>query len=230
MLSSEKVYRVLKRRILSGQLPEGQRLAESALGRELGLSRVPVREALSSLVHDGLVAVSDTGRCYVTKLSRRDFQELFDLRLALEGTAAQLSGPFIRGDASALEKNIAECNAVKTMTALTHNDLNFHEIILEASGNKRLLTLWLSLRNELELWLGRLHRSLHMPLQETREATLHHHRKLLECLRTQGPAARELEMRSHIQTWREWLTIEGSELPEFDVLAHAQQFVEVPPI
>ena len=69
-------------------------MAESAAARELGVSRVPIREALFTLEREGLVEFSDTGRAYVKELSPHDFEELFVLRLALEPVAALVRDAF----------------------------------------------------------------------------------------------------------------------------------------
>ena len=202
---SDHAFATLRSRILDGDLAPGELVAESAAARELGVSRVPIREALFTLEREGLVEFSETGRAYVKELSPHDFEELFVLRLALEPVAARLAGPVLREDASALEKNIAATRKESSLIKVTHLDLDFHEIILEACDNARLLKLWRSLRNELELWLGRLHRSKQVQTRGTREETVESHLELLECFRTQSPAVCERKMREHILGWREWL-------------------------
>ena len=206
---SDHAATVLRHRILNGSLSQGALLAESAVARELGVSRVPVREALFALERDGLVEFSETGRAYVKDLSPHDFEELYVLRLTLEPVAAKLAAPALRKDASALEKNIEATRRESSLIKVTHLDLDFHEIILEASGNARLLKLWRSLRQELELWLGRLHRSKQIQTHGTHEETVSTHRALLECFRTQSPAVCERKMREHILGWREWLPVPG---------------------
>jgi DNA-binding GntR family transcriptional regulator len=175
------------------------------VARDLGVSRVPVREALFALERDGLVEFSDTGRAYVKELSPHDFEELYVLRLALEPVAARLAAPSLRLDSSALEKNIEATSKASSLIKVTHLDLDFHEIILEASGNARLLKLWHSLRSELELWLGRLHRSLQLQTRGTREETVSTHCDLMECFRTAPAPVCERKMREHVLGWREWL-------------------------
>ena len=208
---SDHALNVLRSRILDGELTPGALLAESAAAAELGVSRVPVREALFSLEREGLVEFSGSGRAYVKELSPHDFEELFVLRLVLEPVAARLAGTVLRKNASALEKNIAATRKESSLIKVTRLDLDFHEIILEACGNARLLKLWRSLRNELELWLGRLHRSKQIQTRGTRKETVESHVELLECFRTQSPAACEHKMREHILGWREWLPMQ---LPE----------------
>jgi len=199
---------LLRARILDGDLKPGVLLAESAVAVDLGVSRVPVREALFTLESEGLVEFSATGRAYVKALSPHDFDELYVLRLALEPVAARLAAPALHEDASALEKNIDATRRASSLIKVTHLDLDFHEIILEACGNARLLKLWRSLRSELELWLGRLHRSKQIQTRVTREETVSTHHHLLECFRTGSPAVCERKMREHILGWREWLPME----------------------
>jgi DNA-binding GntR family transcriptional regulator len=207
---SDHTAALLRSRIIDGVLEPSALLAESAAARELGVSRVPVREALFALEREGLVEFSATGRAYVKDLSPHDFEELYVLRLALEPVAARLAAAALREDASQLEANIKATSKAPTLLVVTNLDLEFHEIILEATGNARLLKLWRSLRSELELWLGRLHRSKQLQTHGTREETVSTHRDLLECFRTQSPAVCERKMREHVLGWREWLPV----LPE----------------
>ncbi len=202
---SDHASAALRSRIIDGVLEPGALLAESAAARDLGVSRVPVREALFALERDGLVVFSETGRAYVKELSPQDFEELYVLRLALEPVAARLAAPALRKDASALEKNIEAASKASSLIKVTHLDLDFHEIILEVCGNARLLKLWRSIRGELELWLGRLHRSKQVQTRGTRAETVSSHQKLVEAFQTKSPAECERLMRQHILGWREWL-------------------------
>ena len=200
----------LRSRILHGELEPGRLLAESAVARELGVSRVPVREALFTLERQGLVEFSDTGRAYVKDLSPADFEELFVLRLTLEPLATRLAANRLRGASEELKQNIAATKRAKSVREVTQLDLDFHEIILDASGNRRLLKLWSSLRCELELWLGRLHCQHQLQTSDTRRATAAAHEKIIQALDTQSSAECERLMRRHILGWREWLPV----LPE----------------
>ena len=99
---TDSASEMLRREILDGHAAAGELLAESAVARRLGVSRVPVREALFTLERDGLVEFSGTGRAYVKKLTPRDFEELLVLRLALEPLASRLAAPQLRATAEFL--------------------------------------------------------------------------------------------------------------------------------
>jgi len=195
----------LREGILKGDLGPGALLAEASMARQLGVSRVPVREALFSLEQEGLVEFSATGRAFVKELTVADFEEIFLLRLALEPLAARLAGAALRHNAQAAEENIAATRIAGSLAEVTRLDLDFHELVLLASGNKRLLKLWRSLRSELELWLTRLHEQHQTQTHSTREMTAAGHEELLNVIRHGSATAAEALMRRHVQGWREWL-------------------------
>ena len=96
MRASDKAYRTLRAEIVDWQLPPGTVLAEVEQSERLGVSRTPLREALSRLTADGLVA-SQAGRgLVVTDVSVDNIRELFEVRSALEEQAVRLAAE--RGD------------------------------------------------------------------------------------------------------------------------------------
>lgn len=193
--------------VLDGTLAPGELLAEAAVARRFGVSRVPVREALFDLEREGLVKFSASGRAYVREFTARDFEELYVLRLTLEPLASRLAAPHLAKDAGAIERNIEATGRAESLPEVTRLDLDFHELILAASGNARLAKVWKSLRPELELWLSRLHRAHQTQTHSTRGETVKAHRELLDCFRQRSPTACERESRQHIQSWREWLPL-----------------------
>ncbi|MFZ4767476.1 MAG: GntR family transcriptional regulator, partial [Roseimicrobium sp.] len=144
----------LRQEILSGGASPGDLPAESAVAQRLGVTRVPVREALFALEREGLVEFSGTGRAYVKALTPKDFEELYTLRITLEPLAARPATSKLRLDAGTLEKNIAATQRAKSVKAVARLDIEFHKIMLDAPRNARLLKLWQSMRGELELWLA----------------------------------------------------------------------------
>lgn len=204
----------LRKQILEGVVAPGDLLAELAVGKRLGVSRVPVREALITLEREGLVEFSTTGRAYVKDLSVSDFEELYVLRLTLEPLAAKLAAPKLRRNAIALEKNIEATRHASDLFEVTHLDLDFHQLVLEASGNARLVKLWRSLRSELELWLSRLHRAKQIQTHGTREETVAGHIELLQSFQTKSPSECERISRHHVTSWREWLPLPEPDFSE----------------
>ncbi|WP_062298841.1 MULTISPECIES: GntR family transcriptional regulator [Demequina] len=91
MRTSERVYELLREEILDGTLAPGAPLAEIEQSERLGVSRTPLREALSRLQGDGLVAARGGRGLVVAGLSLDDVHELFEIRAALEVKAASLA-------------------------------------------------------------------------------------------------------------------------------------------
>lgn len=75
----------IRKRIVDGTYPAGGRLVERSIAADLGVSRVPVREALHTLVREGFAVERDTGGTAVRTYEADEIDELFDVRAALEG-------------------------------------------------------------------------------------------------------------------------------------------------
>lgn len=96
MRASDRAYRTLLDEIQSGHLAAGTVLGEVEQAARLGVSRTPLREALGRLAADGLVVQQSPRVTVVTELDGSDIRELFELRRALEESAARLAA--LRGD------------------------------------------------------------------------------------------------------------------------------------
>src|SRR5215207_9619916 len=86
----QRVAQSLRALIVAGQLPEGTQLVQRELAAKLGVSQTPVRASLGRLQREGFVAVGSTGRSFVSRLTREDFEEIYAARQGLEGLAARL--------------------------------------------------------------------------------------------------------------------------------------------
>ncbi|HUP32215.1 MAG TPA: GntR family transcriptional regulator [Gaiellaceae bacterium] len=97
----QRVAGILRDLIVVGRLRAGTPLVHRELAAKLGVSPTPVRAGLGQLEREGLVDVSPTGRAFVSRLTREDFEEIYAARFGLEGLAARLGAP--RVDAAGLE-------------------------------------------------------------------------------------------------------------------------------
>lgn len=91
MRASDRAYSILREHILDSELPPGTVLAEVEQSTRLGVSRTPLREALSRLAAEGLVAAHSGRGLVVTGVSIDNITELFEVRQALEEQAARLA-------------------------------------------------------------------------------------------------------------------------------------------
>jgi DNA-binding GntR family transcriptional regulator len=129
----------LRRRILSGELAQGERLVEDRLAERLGVSRNPVREAIRVLAAEGFVKVTPRQGASVAVLSADEAEELFDVRMALEGLAARLaarkSTPESADALRAVLDTSREAVADGRLTQVADLNTAFHSAVAEAAGN-----------------------------------------------------------------------------------------------
>ncbi len=143
--AADKVYEVLKQRVVGGAFAPGAQLKEEPLARELGTSRTPVRVALKRLVDDGL-ATSDPGRgVRAAEWTEADIEETYELRGLLESHAAALAarraGPALADPLDALNEEMAQAIArggQALAQRLQEINARFHRAIVEAAGSPRL--------------------------------------------------------------------------------------------
>ena len=147
---SRIVSEQIRGRILDGTLKPGERLVEDRLSAELGVSRVPVREALRGLSAEGLVTLLPRRGATVVEVTPQDVAELVEVRALLEGLNARLAAQ--RHDpeiVALLEETLTHGNeAARTGTAeeLARLNAEFHERLAEASRNSVLSDVMRGLR------------------------------------------------------------------------------------
>jgi DNA-binding GntR family transcriptional regulator len=193
----ERVREQLRERIVTGVLRPGDRLVERELAEDLGVSRVPVREAIRSLEADGFVVVQSPRRVVVRQLSRIDVEELFDVREALEGLATEQACR--RADPAALrhlEQTVAEAAralAAGNINEVAEANLRFHQEIVALAGNALLSSMLHQLEDRLR-WLFRQNEDWGRLLQE--------HRRLYEAVASGDPRQARACSVEHVQVNR----------------------------
>ena len=148
----EQVKDLLLERILRGDLAQGERLVETRIAQELGTSQAPVREALRDLERLRLVESQPFRGARVRAVTGAEMAEIYPVRAALEEVAARETAS--RLDAETDARLEAEVQAMRRAAgagdphAQVEHDVEFHRLIVEASGNRTLLDVWTSLRVE----------------------------------------------------------------------------------
>ncbi len=149
----ERVHRELARSIMTGHYAPGEALTVRALAAKLGTSVMPVREALQRLHSDGAVVVSPNRSIRIPIMTKRAFQELIELRLLLEGTAAAAAAQAITEPEIALAEASIEANMTaareRNLERLLQSNHDFHFAIYRAARSAHLLPiiegLWLKM-------------------------------------------------------------------------------------
>jgi DNA-binding GntR family transcriptional regulator len=187
----EEVKSVLLQRILSGYYAPGDRLVEIRIAEDLGVSQAPVREALRDLESVRFVESAPFRGARVRGVSDGELIEVYPIRAALEEVAVREAAKRMGGDVSALEAELAGMRNAKDVAEQVEHDARFHELIVEASGNSRLLEIWSSLQVETRTAIT----ALRMGLAPKEAAELHE--EIVEALRRKDTRAAARAIRNH---------------------------------
>ena len=159
----EAAITVLRKAILSGVLAPGQQLRETHIAAELGISRAPLREALSRLADEGLVVKYAFRGAFVAEVKAEVVEEIVSLRLRLEPFAIELA---LRRDRSAVLKRLRTLCARLSraadegdLAASIDHHLAVHRLFYEMSGHHLLHSMWQGWEGQLRLYLAVDHRS-----------------------------------------------------------------------
>jgi DNA-binding GntR family transcriptional regulator len=138
-------------RIGSGALASGERIVEARVCAELGVSSIPVREAIRELVTMGVLAAATHKGAWVREVSLRETAEALEVKAALEALAARLAAPRLKGNCAILRRicaGIVEAAECENFVAYQQRNQAFHRHIVEAADNAALLRAWSSLAFE----------------------------------------------------------------------------------
>lgn len=199
---AHRIVDTVRREIVRQERLPGSKISEPMLAEECGASRTPVREALLQLEREGLVVFDAVGRTRVVEITPEDFEDLYELRMTLEPAAVEhATNRFDVTVRSRLEVNIEAMATVATLAEASWLDVEFHTIIMEASGRRRLIVTWRSIHSQLLLWLSSLHQA-HAEPARVREITVAAHRRLVKTMMS-GDAARARALAvEQLKDWR----------------------------
>jgi DNA-binding GntR family transcriptional regulator len=187
---ADKALTSLREAILAGEIPPGERLVETDLSRQFGVSRGVVREALNVLVGEGLVTSPPHRGSRVVELDGKRMLEAYEVRFAFESLAViKLCGNITSRQESALRELLAQMQTAEARgdeRALGNLDMSFHEKLVEFSGNSRLVQGWRRLKNEMTLYF------VAFPRQHPHDSFPDRHERLLDAI-TSGDVRMALE-------------------------------------
>ncbi|WP_046470074.1 GntR family transcriptional regulator [Allosalinactinospora lopnorensis] len=197
-----RAYQDLRSEILAGVHPAGQRLREEQLAATMGLSRTPIREALRRLQADGLVELAPHKGAHVVGWSEDDLEEIFELRVILEGQAARRAAQRNDLDISALR---VLCDAMEAQLETLHDhaydeitrlNMEFHRAIHRNGG--RLLPDLLARVIEVPI----VRRTFHEYTSTELHRSFAQHRELVEAIATGDSEWAQSVMHAHLRAGR----------------------------
>lgn len=191
----EFVANRLREAILRGDLVPGERLDENALAAALGVSRTPIRSALRALAAESLVELHPHRGAIVNELSPDELNEVYLVRVILEGTAARLAAPRMDDERIAvLAALVEELDATDEPEQWLAINNQFHATIYQAANRPRMLSIIEYVRNISTPYIRQF-----VELREHMESSRDDHRRILEACRKRDGELAELEIRKHLQ-------------------------------
>ena len=203
---ADEVAIQVRRAIISGQIAEGSSVSETSRAEQLHVSRVPVREALIELEHDGVILFDHRGRCQVRQFTKVDFEEVLSLRLSLELMSVRLATKNLTSqDIAALKSNLQALEEEEDVTNISRLDVEFHDLIMQAARHERLHVCWKTVRTQFELLLAKAHRWQKTNDIPVSDHALKGHRPIFKAITSGDPEKAVQQMQKHIREWGEWM-------------------------
>jgi DNA-binding GntR family transcriptional regulator len=207
----ERVYEDLLRQILAGELPPGTPLREVELASQFGVSRTPVREAISRLAVYGVIETRLNRSSVVRRLSWSDPGHIHQMREALEGMGIELAcGRLSRADFARLDALIEAARDPESpgfFAACDELDLTLHRLIATRTGNpilvrevRRLQELTLLIERQLETVLVGDQRIQDAERRHLKQQVWAEHVAIIEALRQGDAAASRRAMAEHLRS------------------------------
>lgn len=191
------VFNTLRQAILKGELKPGERLMEIQLAEKLGVSRTPIREAIRKLELEGLVLMIPRRGAEVAKISHKSLQDVLEVRGALEALATDLACQRITEeeveDLRKAQNNFKKAVESGTEMQIAEADEAYHDIIYNASNNKRLVQMINNLREQMYRY-----RLEYIKDEAQRGILIDEHEKILEAIRIRDIIRAKALMKEHI--------------------------------
>ena len=191
------VFNTLRQAILTGELKPGERLMEIHLANKLGVSRTPIREAIRKLELEGLVTMVPRKGAEVARITEKSLKDVLEVRRALDALCVELACERI--SPKELETLEAACDNFEKEVATGDNkkiaeaDVAFHDIIVKATRNNRLIQLVNNLSEQMYRY-----RFEYIKDSSTHEQLVAEHRILYTCIRSKDKDTAAKTARLHI--------------------------------
>jgi len=196
---AQRVREEVMRMILLGEVHQGDRLSEPEISKRLGVSRVPVREALRSLEPTGLVTTKLNSGVFVRRLTPDEMRELYEMRALLDAHAARIGCALADADRLSLVKKLqqhmeAMDAAEKSANTLLYyqENLAFHWETIKVCRNRKFMETYQLITQQLHLC-----RATNLSDGKSRSASYQEHQALFEAIRNQDTVAAEQAAYNH---------------------------------
>jgi DNA-binding GntR family transcriptional regulator len=197
----DHAYEIIWRQLMKGERGPGERLTDTSLASQLGLSRTPVRQALHRLAQEELLRLDARRGFTVRAFAAQDVHEIYEVRGSLEVLAVRLAAPHLTADR--IEAQLRRLDQVQAALESTQNrtanilhlqaDLELHNLIIHSSGNGRLIRALAALRSQQTLF-----QYWDASYPKRNEIAGHEHERILLALAARDTAQAAEHMAQHI--------------------------------
>ena len=194
---ADQVYERLEESILNGEYKPGDIITEKQLSAELGVSRTPIREALTRLEHGNLVTDTSSGTV-VRGINEEDVKDLYDVKKKIEVLAVRRAAKIIT------DKNLEELREIIDQQRyyaekgdgdkVRNLDTDFHDIIYSSCGSITFEGILSSVHHKLKKY-----RSNSLKSKSRLKASVVEHEEIYEALKARNSKAAELSMANHLE-------------------------------
>jgi DNA-binding GntR family transcriptional regulator len=189
----------IREAIFQGYFEPGEKIDQERIGEELNVSRTPIRESLKALESEGLIKIRPHRGAFVTRVTREDITNVYEVRRLLEPAAVRQVTPLIPDSVlDELESSLAEaralCDAGDT-SVFSPNDIHFHNTILCLVENKLLNDILDGLHNRISI----IRRYASLRPGSHMIESMQEHRDIIQAMRRRDSEQAAEAMRLHIE-------------------------------
>ena len=192
-----KVYDRIREDILNGVYKEHEELKEATLGKKMDVSRTPVREALRQLELEGLVEIVPNKGARVTGITKKDIEDIYQIRYLLEGLSARWATEHVTEELiDKMEETLylTEFHAKKgNFMQVFELDSQFHELMYAASGSKMLNHIL----SDFHMYVTRV-RKISLASRKRSKNSTEEHRAILEAIKAHDADKAEEYAHAHV--------------------------------
>ena len=196
------VFETLRTAILKGELKPGERLMELQLAAKLGVSRTPIREAIRMLEQEGLAKTIPRKGAEVAKMTEKDMMDVLKVRTALEELAVVTSCDLITDKELEQARDAMErfeaCTKGSDVVEMAKIDMEFHDIINQASDNPKLMGILKNLKEQIYRY-----RVEYLKDSSSYKRLIKEHRQLYEAISAGDKEAAAACLRKHLHNQEE---------------------------
>jgi len=201
---ADDIAKDIKNAIIKGEINPGERIIESQIAKEMGVSRSPLREAIQKLEKEKILFIIPYKGIYVNILRKKEIEDIYNLRVIFE--ANEIKKIIEKKDKKILQilskkaKDLKDAIKKGQVKNLAQKDMEFHHAICLFSDNKKLIKIWEGFTEQIGILIN-----LEEKYNKRLEITLREHEELLSLIEQGKIVESQKKIRSHILESLEFL-------------------------